>query len=146
MRAGRALPRAVVAQVVHVDSVNNVLVAALAAHRFQAREQFVLAVEATVRSVARVVRIFKLVGCHVLVDDPEALHERLRIALVRFRQRGRVGGDGHGVCPQSAVRRPRQIGGVGAAAKGHNHAAHGREVRQQLALLLFNRAAKCQVN
>ena len=121
-------------------------IAALAADRFQAREQFVLAVEAAVGTVAHVVGIFEFAGLDILVDDAEACHEGLRIALVRFRKRGGVRGDRHGIGAQGAVRRPRQIGRIGAAGEGHNHAAHGGEVGQQLALFLFNPAAKCKVN
>ena len=130
MLGGGALSRTVVAQVVHIHAVDDVLEAALTPHRFQAREQFVLAVEAAVGTVAHVVRVFELARLDILVDDAEACHEGLRIALVRFRQRGGVRGDGHGVGAQRAVRRPRQIGGIGAAREGHNHAAHGGEVGQ----------------
>src|ERR1035437_9109453 len=52
MLGGGALARAVVAQVVHIDSVDDVLAAALAAQGCKAGEQFVLAVEAAVGTVA----------------------------------------------------------------------------------------------
>ena len=124
------LARTVVAEVVHVDAVDDVLVAALAAHLFQAREQLVLAVEAAVGTIAHVIGIVELLGRDVLVDDAEAFHEGLGIALVRFRKRSGIRRDGHCIGAQRAVRRPRQIGGVGAAGEGHDHAAHGRKIRQ----------------
>src|ERR1017187_3631189 len=135
-----ALTRTVVAQIVHVDSVDDVLVAALAAHGFQAGEEFVLAVEAAVGTVLRVSGIVEFVRLHVLMHDAEALHESFGIALVRFRKRGGVRGDSHGVPSEGAIGRPRQIGGVGAAGEGHDYAAHGGEIGQQLLLLLLDGA------
>ena len=72
------LARTVVAQVVHVHAVDDVLVAALAAHTSQAREQLVLAVEAAVRIVLHVIGIVELVRLDVLVRDAEALARRPR--------------------------------------------------------------------
>src|ERR1022692_1619581 len=135
-----ALTRTVVAQIVHVDSVDDVLVAALAAHGFQAGEEFVLAVEAAVGTVLRVSGIVEFVRLHVLMHDAEALHESFGVALVRFRKRGGVRGDSHGVPSEGAIGRPRQIGGVGAAGEGHDYAAHGGEIGQQLLLLLLDGA------
>ena len=135
---GGILARAIVAQVVQIHAVDDVFVAALAAHLRQAREQFVLAVEAAVRVVADVVGIVEFVGLDVLVRDAEALDEGLGIALVRLGQRCRIGGHGDGVRSQHAIRRPRQVGRIGAAGERHDHAAHGSQIREQAGFLLFH--------
>ena len=102
-------------------------IAALAAHLLQAREQLVLAVEAAVGIVAHVVGIVEFEGLDVLVGDAELAHEGFGIALVRFRHGGRIGGDGERAVAQHAVRGPRQVGRIGAAGKGHQHAAHAAQ-------------------
>src|ERR1035441_9696151 len=87
-----------------------------------------------VGTVLRVSGIVESVRPHVLMHEAEALHESFGIALVRFRKRGGVRGDSHGVPSEGAIGRPRQIGGVGAAGEGHDYAAHGGEIGQQLLL------------
>ena len=74
---GGALARTVIAQVVQVHAVDDVLVAAIAAHFLQAGEQFVLAMETAVGIVAGVIRVIELARLNVLVDDAEALPRRL---------------------------------------------------------------------
>src|ERR1035437_10439443 len=69
----------------------------------KAGEQFVLAMEAAVRTVTHVIRVVEFLRLHVLVNDAEAVHEGLGIALVRFGKRGGVGGDSDGVRSQGAM-------------------------------------------
>jgi hypothetical protein len=79
---GRLLAGTEVARIVGVDAVNDVGNAAVAADLVEAREQFVLAVEAAVGAVAGVVGVIELVGLDVLVADTVAADEGLSVALV----------------------------------------------------------------
>ena len=131
MLGSGGLARPVIAQVIYVDAVNDVLEAALAAHLFQSREQLVLAVEAAVGIVLRIIRVGELAGLDVFVGDAKLRGERFGIALVRFRNGGGIGRDRQRSGAHRAVRRPRQIGRIRAAGKSHQHAAHAPQVFEE---------------
>ena len=95
------LARTVIAQVVLVDAVDDVRDASRRADFFQPREQLVLAVEAAVGIIGDVVRIFELVCLDVLVANIRFAGELLGIALVRLRNRGRIGGDRDRLSPST---------------------------------------------
>ena len=139
MLLGGVLAGTIIGQIVGIHPVYHVLVTARAAHLLETREQLVLAVEAAVGIVAGVVGILELGGADVLVHQAESLDERLGVALVGFGKRGRVGGDGDGIGTEHVVGGPGQVGRIGAAGEGDNHAAHGAQIGEE-PLLFFEQA------
>ena len=129
------LAGAVVAQVVGIYTVDDVGDAALAADFFQAREQFVLAVEAAVGVVLQVIGIFEFARLDIFVRDSELPHESLGIALVRLRDGGRIRGYGQSVGAERLVRSPRQIGGIRPSGIGHHYPVQPAQHGEQLVLL-----------
>jgi hypothetical protein len=122
----------VVAQIVGIYAVDDVGDAALAADFFQARKQFVLAVEAAVGVVLQVIGILEFARLDIFVRDSELPHEGLGIALVRLRDGSRIRGHGQSVAAQHLVRSPRQIGRIRPAGIGHHYpvqpAQHGEQL------------------
>ena len=92
VNSGGLLAGPIIAQIVGIHAVNDVRNAALAADFFQPLEQFVLAMETTVRIIPQIIRIFELVRLDVFVRDTELAHEGFGIALMRLRDRSRIRG------------------------------------------------------
>ena len=121
-------------------------IAALAAHLFQAREQLVLAVEAAVGIVAHVVGVVELVRLDVLVGDAEAATKASASRLCDSGREAESAVMARAFAPSTLVRGPGQVGRIGAAGEGHDHAAHGAQ-RFAKSLRSFSSIAlrSCQV-
>jgi hypothetical protein len=132
---GGVLSRAIVAEVIEVDAVDDMANGALAAELFEAGEKLVFAVEAAVGAVADVVRVVELVGLDELVSDAELSRKGLGVALVRPGERRRIGGDGKGPAAEGLMGGPREISGIGAARKGDDHSAERAQGVEKLRFL-----------
>ena len=85
------LPRAIVAEIVHVDAVDDVRNSTLTPDLLQAFEKLVLTVEAAIGVVLEIIGILEFVRRNQLVPDAELPGELDGVALVRFGDRGGVG-------------------------------------------------------
>ena len=132
---GGVLAGPVIAQVVHIHAVGDMLDAALARHDFQAREEFVLAMETAVRIVLYVVRIIELARLDVFVAETAFARESLGVALVRFGDGSGIRGNGQRILAQHAMRGPCQIRRIGAAGVRDDDAPHRLQNREQSVLL-----------
>jgi hypothetical protein len=118
-----ALTWPIIAQIVDIHAVNHMRDSPLASHFIEPREQFVLTVKTTVGTVFDVIRIVELARLDVFVPESLLAREVLGIALVRFGKRCGISGDRDRSVTQGLVRRPRQIGRIGAAGIGYDDAA-----------------------
>ena len=91
------------------------LEASLAAHFGQAGEKFVLAMKATRRIVANVLRPIKFLGTNDLEGDVLLAGKLDRIIKLIARQARRIGNDGQHLVTNGLKRCPRQKRGVDAS-------------------------------
>src|SRR5262249_17531073 len=83
-------------------------------------------------------RVFEFAGSDVLMPDVPGAREFLRIALVGFGKRGRVGCDGDRSAAQGTLRGPREIGRIGASGIRDDYAAHPRQCVKKSTFLGFH--------
>ena len=112
---GGVLARAIIAEIVEVDPVDNVFDRSIAAKLFEAGEEFVFAVETAVGVIADVIGIIEFVGDDELMGDAELRGEGFRVALMGTRKRRGIGSDGKSVLAERPVGGPGEVGGIGAA-------------------------------
>src|ERR1700733_7486556 len=106
MQLPRSLAGAIIAQIVDIDSVDDVRDAPLPGSFIELREQLILTVKTAVAIVLHVIGIIELVGRDVLVAKALDARELLGVGLVRIGERSGIRRDGDGLVAESAMRGP----------------------------------------
>lgn len=111
-----------VAAIIEVHAVGEVGVAELLAQRFHLREQLLLAVEAALGIVARVIGVAEFDCGEDANRDSVLVREVKRCGQFCARQRGGIRQNGEHAVTEDAVRSPGEESGIGATGVGDEQA------------------------
>jgi hypothetical protein len=132
MLFGRLHPGPMVAEVIHDGPVNNRRVPVLARDRAELREQLVLAEEAPVRVVARVLGAIELTGGHHDVGQADERSQPPGFGQFCRRVGLRVRGDEPGAVAKGSGGRPPEEGRIHTAREGDHDSIEAPEDLGQL--------------
>src|SRR5262245_10700663 len=139
--------RAMIAAVVHVGAIDERPAALARRDRLELEEQLLLAEEAAVGRVARVVRVLELLGAHDQVAHAQELAEPAGLVELASWIGLRVGRDEQSPLAQRVLRGAREQGGIDAARERDDDAVQrAQDVHQTVVLGLRHRLIVARVS
>ena len=142
MPLARGDTRAIVDRVIGVGSVEDRGQPAATGQRRHLAVELGLAEEATVRGILPVARVFELVGSNHLVVESDLGGELARLAKLRARTRGAVGGDRQAARAELLVGNVGDEGAIDSTGKRHQDRLFRRDGGAQVTVHLPQRRAE----